>query len=60
MDLLFDNPILDFSEKPNIKSGDTASQYIVQYTLESGATTEDLVSFFETKKIKATTINSKI
>lgn len=53
LDLLFDNPILDLSEPPTLKSTDNERVLKLQYTLETGATTEDLVAFFEAKKINS-------
>ncbi len=45
LDILFDNPILNFDEKPSLKKGVIPDEIILKYTLESGASTEDLISF---------------
>ncbi len=52
LDLLFDNPILDFEEKPNLRNGLEPEDLILKYTLESGATTEDLISFLTAQNIE--------
>jgi hypothetical protein len=54
LDLLFDNPILNFEEKPSLKKGAEPEDYILKYTLESGATTQDLISFLDSKEIETT------
>tara|TARA_R100000935_G_scaffold57873_1_gene93006 strand:- start:24 stop:734 length:711 start_codon:yes stop_codon:yes gene_type:complete len=51
LDLLFDNPILNFDEKPSLKEG-IQEEFILKYTLESGATSEDLMSFLISKNIQ--------
>jgi hypothetical protein len=56
LDLLFDNPILNFQEAPSLKSSSAENGLKLQYTLESGASTEDLIAFFHYHKI---TIGSK-
>lgn len=57
MDLLFDNPIVDFNEKPIVKFDDTNKVLRLQYTLENGASTQDLIAFFKAHNI---TTNTKI
>jgi hypothetical protein len=52
LDLLFDNPILNFNEKPSLRDGYEADALILTYTLESGATTEDLISFLIAHEIE--------
>ena len=54
LDILFDNPILNFEEKPNLKKGAESKNLILKYTLESGATTQDLISFLNSKEIETT------
>ncbi len=51
LDLLFDNPILNFEEKPSLKKSSESEHLILKYTLESGATTQDLISFLNSKEI---------
>jgi len=51
LDMLFDNPILNFEEKPSLKNGIEPEDLILKYTLESGATTKDLISFLNSKEI---------
>lgn len=53
LDLLFDNPILNFEEKPSLRSGLEPRLIILKYTLESGATTEDLISFLSDNNIES-------
>ncbi|RKS53037.1 hypothetical protein BC962_1282 [Gillisia mitskevichiae] len=52
LDILFDNPILNFEEKPSLKNGVEPEDLILKYTLESGATTQDLISFLNSKEIE--------
>lgn len=52
LDLLFDNPILNFDEKPSLKNGSETDELILKYTLESGANTEDLISFLNAHEIE--------
>ncbi len=51
LDILFDNPILNFDEKPSLKEG-VSEEFILKYTLESGASTEDLMSFLISQNIQ--------
>lgn len=59
LDIMFDNPILKFEEKPRLKSGVLPEDLILKYTLESGATTKDLISFLNSKEIE-TNLNRKV
>lgn len=52
LDLLFDNPILDFDQVPTVKSTESTGILRLQYTLEKGATTEDLVAFLTAHDIE--------
>lgn len=52
LDLLFDNPILNFDENPTLREGTEADTLILKYTLESGATTADLISFLNAHEIE--------
>tara|TARA_R100000935_G_scaffold8167_2_gene17120 strand:- start:1363 stop:2073 length:711 start_codon:yes stop_codon:yes gene_type:complete len=51
LDILFDNPILNFDEKPSLKEG-IQEEFILKYTLESGATQEDLMAFLISQNIQ--------
>ena len=51
LDLLFENPILDFNEKPQIKEEVIKGQYILKYTLENGVISEDLIAFLHDQNI---------
>ncbi|HSM62453.1 MAG TPA: hypothetical protein VK833_00800 [Gillisia sp.] len=59
LDLLFDNPILNFDEKPSLKDGLESDALILKYTLESGATTDDLTSFLNAHEIE-TSLTRKV
>lgn len=52
LNLLFDNPILDFDEVPSLKSGDTTDTLRLQYTLEKGAISEDMIAFLDAMDIE--------
>ena len=52
LDILFDNLILYFEVKPIHKGGVEPETYVLKYTLESGATTKDLISFLNSKQIE--------
>lgn len=58
LDILFDNPILNFDEKPSLKNIGDPEHFVLKYTLESGATTQDLISFLNSKEIE-TSLTSK-
>ena len=51
LDLLFDNPILDLTERPVLKNSKKEHMLRLQYSLETGASTEDLVAFFQANDI---------
>ncbi|WP_299215119.1 hypothetical protein [uncultured Dokdonia sp.] len=51
LDILFDNPILNNEEFPTIKSSGQDHVYKLQYSLEKGASSEDLIAFLEEKNI---------
>lgn len=58
LDLLFENPILNNEEYPAVKATEKEKQYKLQYSLESGASSEDLMAFLNEKNINTTqTIN---
>lgn len=57
LDVLFDNPILNYEENPSVKATEN-NFFKLQYTLETGATTETLISFLENKNIKTTLTNN--
>ncbi len=52
LDLLFENPILDFEQIPIVKSTESSGIVRLQYTLENGATTEDLLAFLNAHDIE--------
>lgn len=57
LDMVFDNPILNYEENPTIKV--TENKFLkLQYTLEAGATTETLIAFLEKQNIKSTLTNN--
>lgn len=59
LDVLFDNPILNYEENPTLKATES-SLLKLQYTLETGTTTATLIAFLETQNIKATKTNNII
>lgn len=58
LNLIFDNPILDFGQKPTIKDSEIAQVYKFQYTLENGATAEDLSAFLNELQIETSVTNN--
>lgn len=59
LDLLFDNPILNYEDNPSLKNTEKANQYALKYSLENGASSEDLIAFLNQQNIKTnTTINT--
>ncbi|MGB5435154.1 MAG: hypothetical protein WBM98_04610 [Maribacter sp.] len=52
LNLLFDNPILDFEEVPSLKTGEHPGTLRLQYTLEKGAAPDDLIAYFNTLDIE--------
>ena len=55
LDLLFENPIIDFSNKPIIKKVPNERTFQLQIALENGAKMEALISYLNQNNIKATT-----
>ncbi len=55
LDMLFDNPILNFKEPPVLNASEKEAVHKLQFTLETGASTEDLTAFFKAKNIIAHT-----
>lgn len=55
LDLLFDSPLLNNREFPSIKNTKIDNVFKLQYSLEDGAMTEDLLQFLRTKNITSTT-----
>ncbi|WP_296705404.1 hypothetical protein [Algoriphagus sp.] len=53
LDLLFDQPILAFSKPIDLRATKKDNLYVLQYTLEKGAKTEDLVSFLSENNISS-------
>jgi len=58
IDLLFDNPILNFEQLPSIKPGDEPESFRLQYTLEKGAVTDDLMAYLNTLNIETSLTSS--
>lgn len=59
LDLLFDNPVLNYDQHPSLKMSD--NNYLkLQYTLEPGASTKEFISFLEQHNIKASLTNNPI
>jgi len=58
LDLLFDNPILKFQEPPVIRSTENETILTLQYTLEIGAESEDLIAFLNEQNITTSTTNT--
>jgi hypothetical protein len=53
LDLLFDQPILAYSKPIDLKATKKDHQFILQYTLEKGAKTEDLISFLNENSVSS-------
>ncbi|PKQ60843.1 hypothetical protein BZG02_17725 [Labilibaculum filiforme] len=58
LNLIFDNPILDFDQKPTIQNSEDPQVYKFQYTLENGATSEDLAAFLQEIQIETSVTNN--
>ncbi|WP_375238187.1 hypothetical protein [Aurantibacter sp.] len=58
LDVLFDNPIINYKEPPIIKKQENSKVLKLQYTLEKGANNKDIVSYLKTLNI--TTNSNKI
>ena len=58
LNLIFDNPILDFGQKPTIKNSEIPQVFKFQYTLENGAATEDLTAFLHEIQIETSVTNN--
>jgi hypothetical protein len=55
MDLLFENPLVNLHHLPILKKIPGDHQYRLQFTLENGATIEDIIAFLNQHQINATT-----
>ena len=55
LDLLFENPNVDFSNKPIIKKVPNEKTLQLQIALETGATMESLIAYFYQHNIKSST-----
>nr|WP_321226985.1 hypothetical protein [uncultured Psychroserpens sp.] len=53
LDLLFDNPLVDFSQKPSLKKLPATNKLQLNITLEKGAKIEALISYLEQYKFNA-------
>nr|WP_321221910.1 hypothetical protein [uncultured Psychroserpens sp.] len=56
LDLLFDNPLVDFSQKPTLKKLPVSNQLQLNLTLEKGAKIEALISYLEHYNFNASQI----
>ncbi len=52
LDLLFDNPILSYSDAPTITQSEESEKLKLQYTLEHGSSTDDLIAFLKDQNIQ--------
>lgn len=52
LDLLFDNPILSYNDAPTITQSEDPEKWKLQYTLEHGSSTEELIAFFKDHNIQ--------
>ena len=52
LDILFDNPLLNFYDPPAVRLGDAPDILKLQYTLEKGARSEDLTAFLTEHEIE--------
>ena len=52
LDLLFDNPILSYKDAPTVLQSEESEKLKLQYTLEHGSTTEELVAFLKDQNIQ--------
>ena len=60
LDYLFDNPILNFKEQPTLRNSEKENILKLQYTLEVGASTEDLVAYLNQNNITTSLTNTQI
>ncbi|WP_027392453.1 hypothetical protein [Aquimarina latercula] len=52
LDLLFDNPILNYNDPPSVTRDKESEKLKMQYTLEQGSATEDLIAFLKEQNIQ--------
>ncbi|GGX30230.1 hypothetical protein [Aquimarina muelleri] len=52
LDLLFDNPILSYNDAPTITQSEESEKLKLQYTLEHGSSTEELIVFLKDQNIQ--------
>ncbi|RMA58594.1 hypothetical protein [Ulvibacter antarcticus] len=52
LDLMFDNPMVNFSKPPTLKKVAGENLQRLQFTLENGAKTKDLIAYFERNNIE--------
>ena len=55
LDLLFDNPILNNTDFPSLKNTEETEVYKLQYSLENGASSQELITFLTENNSIATT-----
>ena len=60
LDILFDNPILSMDDRPVLNYIENEETTRLQYTLELGASKEDLIAFLNNHEIKTSLTNNKI
>ncbi|WP_158977026.1 hypothetical protein [Cellulophaga sp. L1A9] len=60
LDLLFDNPLLNYKETPVLKEQEGSNTLKLQYTLEKGIQAESLIAFLTANKIETSLTNTPI
>lgn len=58
LDILFENPILNFDDQPIVRITEVENNYKLQFTLEPGVTTEDLIAFLKEYNISTILTNT--
>lgn len=53
LDALFDCPLVDFNQSPEIREIQNSERYRVMFTLEKGVQTAQMIRFLESKQIQA-------
>ena len=60
LDILFDNPQVNFLKPPTVKKSTTTGQHILKFTLERGGNLEDLVDFLVQNNIDLSSKNTAL
>ncbi|AIY14089.1 hypothetical protein [Cellulophaga baltica] len=60
LDLLFDNPLLNYKEAPVLKELEESGSLKLQYTLEKGIQAESLIAFLSAHQIETSLTNNLI